>query len=82
MVKLTTHIGDNIVPITFDTPLTGDYAVAVTLEMPKGLESWGWAQIAQMVYDKTSSGFKVDLCHMNNNYQNVSVVLNWVALPV
>lgn len=68
--------------ITFDTPLTGDYAVAVTLEMPKGLESWGWAQIAQMVYDKTSSGFKVDLCHMNNNYQNVSVVLNWVALPV
>lgn len=35
-----------------------------------------------MVYDKTSSGFKVDLCRMNNNYQNVSVVLNWVALPV
>lgn len=69
-------------PIAFDTPLTGDYAVVVTLEMPKGLESWGWAQIAQMVYDKTASGFNVDPCHMNNSYQNVSVVLNWVALPV
>lgn len=81
-VKLTTKFGDNIVPIAFDTPLAGDYAVAATLELPKGPESWGWSQIEYMVYDKTSSGFKVDLYHTNKNYPNVGVVLNWVALPV
>ena len=69
-------------PIAFDTPLAGDYVVAVTLELPKGPGSWGWSQIEYMVYDKTSSGFKADLYHTNKNYPNISVVLNWVALPV
>lgn len=81
-VKLTTHLNDNIVPVTFDAPIAGDYAVVITNEFVKGETAWGWTQAVSMVYDKTPTGFKVDLYVPNENYPNLDIVLNWVALPV
>lgn len=81
-VKLTTHLNDNIVPVTFDAPIAGDYAVVITNEFVKGQTAWGWTQVESMVYGKTPTGFKVDLYVPNEEYASIDVVLNWVALPV
>lgn len=69
-------------PVTFDAPIAGDYAVVITKEFVKGKTAWGWTQTASMVYDKTSLGFKIDFYAPNENYNNFDIVLNWVALPV
>lgn len=68
--------------VTFDAPIAGDYVVVITNEFVKGNKAWGWTQASSMVYDKTSVGFKIDFYAPNENYANLDVVLNWVALPV
>lgn len=81
-VKLTTHLNDNIVQVTFNAPIAGDYVVVITNEFVNGKEAWGWTQTDSMVYDKTSVGFKIDFYVPNETYSSLDVVLNWVALPV
>lgn len=81
-VKLTTNLNDNIVQVTFDTPITGDYVVVITNEFVDGKNAWGWTQAESMVYDKTSVGFKIDLYVPSETYANLNVVLNWVAIPI
>lgn len=81
-VKLTSHLNDNIVQVTFDAPIAGDYVVVITNEFVNGNNAWGWTQADSMVYDKTSVGFKIDFYAPNETYANLDVVLNWVALPV
>lgn len=81
-VRLTTNLNDNIVPVTFDAPIAGDYAVVITNEFVNGTTAWGWTQTASMVYDKTPTGFKIDFYAASENYSNLDIVLNWVALPV
>ena len=56
--------------------------MVITNEFVKGAEAWGWTQIAYMVYDKTPAGFKVDIYAPSESFNNIDVVLNWVALPV
>lgn len=77
-----THLNDNIVQVTFDAPIAGDYAVVITNEFVNGNKAWGWTQTESMVYDKTSVGFKIDFYAPSEKYANFDVVLNWVALPV
>lgn len=81
-VSLTTNLNDNIVQVTFDTPITGDYVAVITNEFVDGKNAWGWTQVESMVYDKTSAGFKIDLYTANETYANINVVLNWVAIPI
>lgn len=81
-IRISSKIQDNISQVTFNTPIAGDYAVVITTEFIKGYQSWGWTQTASMVYDKTSTGFKIDFYTYNEKYTNFDVVLNWVALSV
>lgn len=80
--KLTTHLNDNIVQVTFDAPIAGDYVVVITNEFTKGDAAWGWTQTESMVYDKTPAGFKIDIFVPNTEYTVLDVVLNWVAIPI
>ena len=68
--------------VTFDAPIAGDYVVVITNEFVKGDEAWGWTKVESMVYDKTPTGFKFDIYSPSETYANISMVLNWVALPV
>lgn len=81
-VKFTTHLNDNILQVTFDAPITGDYVVVITNEYVAGKEAWGWTQIDSMVYDKKTTGFMVDVYVPNQTYPVIDTVLNWVAIPV
>ena len=62
--------------------MTGDYVVIITNEFVKGNEAWGWTKVNSMVYAKTPAGFKVDIYSPSETYANISMILNWVALPV
>lgn len=81
-VKLTTHLNDNIVQVTFNAPIAGNYVVVITNEFTNGNKAWGWTQAASMVYDKTSAGFKVDIYVPSQEYPVLDVVLNWIAIPI
>lgn len=81
-VSLTTKINENIVQVTFDKPIAGDYIVVTTNEFVKGNQAWGWTVVTSMVYDKKASGFKIDVYAPSKDYTNIQMVLNWVAIPV
>ena len=81
-VSLTTVVNENIVQVTFDKPIAGDYIVVTTNEFVKGNQAWGWTLVTSMVYDKKASGFKVDVYAPSKDYAGIQMVLNWVAIPV
>lgn len=81
-VSLTTKLNENIVQVTFDKPIAGDYVVVVTNEFVKGNQAWGWTVVVSMVYDKKASGFKIDVYAPSKEYTGIPMVLNWVAIPV
>lgn len=56
--------------------------MVITNEFVNGKVAWGWTHTESMIYDKTSVGFKMDFYAPNENFANIDVVLNWVALPV
>lgn len=80
--RISSKLHDNILQVTFNTAIAGHYTVVVTAEFIKGSQAWGWTQTAIMIYDKTSTGFKIDFYTYNDSYTNFDVVLNWVALSV
>lgn len=81
-VALTTNPNDNIVQVTFDAPIAGNYVVVITNEFAEGDTAWGWTKTESMVYGKTPTGFKIDIYVPDSEYATLDVVLNWVAIPI
>lgn len=78
---MTTNINDNVVQVKFNTPIETDYVVITSLQFPK-IETWGWPSVTEMVYNKTSTGFTMDVWNSNQEYQHIQCTINWIAIPL
>ena len=78
---MTTNINDNVVQVKFNTPIETDYVVITSLQFPK-FETWGWPSVTEMVYNKTSTGFTMDVWNSHQEYQHVQCTINWIAIPL
>ena len=78
---MTTNIRDNVVHVKFNTPIETDYVVITSLQFPK-FETWGWTSVAEMVYNKTSTGFTMDVWNGHQEYQHIQCTINWIAIPL
>lgn len=81
VVTLTTNINDNVVQVKFNTPIETDYVVVTSLQFPK-IETWGWPSVTEMVYNKTSTGFTMDVWNSHQEYQHIQCTINWIAIPL
>lgn len=81
VVTLTTNINDNVVQVKFNTPIETDYVVVTSLQFPK-FETWGWPSVTEMVYNKTSTGFTMDVWNNHQEYQHIQCTINWIAIPL
>lgn len=81
VVTMTTNINDNVVQVKFNTPIETDYVVITSLQFPK-FETWGWPSVTEMVYNKTSTGFTMDVWNSHQEYQHVQCTINWIAIPL
>lgn len=78
---MTTNINDNVVQVKFNTPIETDYVVITSLQFPK-IETWGWPSVTEMVYNKTSTGFTMDVWNSHQEYQHIQCTINWIAIPL
>lgn len=78
---MTTNINDNVVQVKFNTPIETDYVVITSLQFPK-FETWGWPSVTEMVYNKTSTGFTMDVWNSHQEYQHIQCTINWIAIPL
>ena len=81
VVTMTTNINDNVVQVKFNTPIETDYVVITSLQFPK-FETWGWHSVTEMVYNKTSTGFTMDVWNNHQEYQHIQCTINWIAIPL
>lgn len=78
---MTTNLNDNVVQVKFNTPIETDYVVVTSIQFPK-LETWGWPSVSEMVYNKTSTGFTIDVWNAASTYPNITCTINWIAIPL
>lgn len=81
VVTLTTNLNDNVVRVEFNTPIKTDYAVVTSIQFPK-FETWGWPSVTEMVYNKTSTGFTLDVWNAATTYPHITCTINWIAIPL
>lgn len=81
VVTLTTNLNDNVVQVKFNTPIETDYVVVTSIQFPK-FETWGWPSVSEMVYNKTSTGFTMDVWNNATTYPNITCTINWIAIPI
>ena len=81
VINLTTKLNDNVVQVKFNSPINTDYVVATAIQFPK-LETWGWPSVVAMIYNKTSTGFTMDVWNANTTYPNINCYINWIAMPI
>ena len=81
MINLTTKLNDNVVQVKFNSPINTDYVVATAIQFPK-LETWGWPSVTAMIYNKTSTGFTMDVWNAATTYPNINCYINWIAMPI
>lgn len=78
---MTTNLNDNVVQVKFNTPIETDYVVVTSLQFPK-FETWGWPSVTEMVYNKTSTGFTMDVWNAASEYPHITCTINWIAIPL
>ena len=81
VVTFTTNLNDNVVNVKFDKPIETDYVVVTSIQFPK-LATWGWPSVTEMVYNKTSTGFAMDVWNASSAYPNITCTINWIAIPL
>lgn len=81
VVTFTTNLNDNVVQVKFNTPIETDYVVVTSIQFPK-FETWGWPSVSEMVYNKTSTGFTMDVWNAASAYPNITCTINWIAIPL
>lgn len=81
VVAFTTNLNDNVIQVKFNTPIETDYVVVTSIQFPK-LETWGWTSVSEMVYNKTSTGFTMNVWNGASAYPNITCTINWIAIPL